>query len=179
MRSHTQLKAEASGLARLHGFTLIEMLVVISFGSSIMLTAVGLVHTAFKLQSQTQTRLEQASILDRYVEQFRRDANLADRVELLSDTSLKLFLEGEKRVEYNADENQITRRAFAGEGLQQVAQVRLEPKCAARFAQVDSGRCVVLDILGREVDQSAGALSTLRQIVVAVGKMDGALEEQR
>lgn len=179
MRSHTPLKLKANGSERRHGFTLIEMLVVISFGSSIMLTAVALVHTAFKLQSQTQTRLEYASTLDRYVEQFRRDVNLADRVELLSDKSLKLFLADDQQLEYKSDENQITRRAFTGEELQQVSQVQLEAKCAARFAQVHSGRCVVLDILEREVHQSADPPPTLRQIVVAVGSMHDALEEQR
>lgn len=144
-----------------------------------MLTAVALVHTAFKLQSQIQERLKQTITLDHYVEQFRRDANLANRVELQSDQSLKLFLVGEQWVEYNADENQITRQAFAGDGLQQVTQVQLDAKCMARFAQIDSARCVVLNILVREDNQAAGKPSARRQIVVAVGRMHGALEEQR
>lgn len=174
MKSRTQLKAKAAASARLQGFTLIEMLVAISFGSSIMLTAVALVHTAFKLQSQTQSRLEQASTLDRYVEQFRRDASLADRVELPTEKTLKLFFVDEQLVEYQVDENQITRRAFDGDELQQVEPVQLEAGRTSRFAQVESGRCVVLDILASEGNQSAGAPRSVRQAVVALGTMNRA-----
>lgn len=178
MKSHPQLKAKASTPARPYGFTLIEMLVAISFGSSIMLTAVALVHTAFKLQSQAQTRLEQASALDRYVEQFRRDASLADRVELPTERTLKLFFVDEQQVEYLSDKNHITRRAFDGDVLGQVEPVQLEAGRTARFAQVHSGRCVMLDILESEGNQSTGVPRSVRQTVVAVGRMNGAGEQQ-
>ena len=117
MKSHSNLNAKVRMPARMRGFTLIETLVAVSFGSSIMLTAVALVHTAFQLQSQAQTRLEQTSILDRYVEQFRRDVSLAVRFELPTEKTLRLFFVGERRVEYQTDENHITRRAFDGDVL--------------------------------------------------------------
>lgn len=174
MKLHTRLTAKAATPTRRQGFTLIEMLVAISFGSSIMLTAVALVHTAFNLQSQAQSRLEQASTLDRYVEQFRRDASVAGRVELPAETTLKLFSVDELRVEYQVEENQITRRAFDGDELQQVEPVQLDAGRTARFAQVDSGHCVVLEVLASEDSQSAGAPPSVRQTVVAVGRMNGA-----
>ena len=174
MKSHSNLNAKVRMPARMRGFTLIETLVAVSFGSSIMLTAVALVHTAFKLQSLTRTRLEETSTLDRFVEQFRRDANLADRVELPSEKTLKLFFLGELQVEYLAEENQITRRLIDGDELLQVEQVRLEAGRTARFTQSDSARCVVLDILGQQDNPTSDAPRTMRRIVVAVGGMNAA-----
>ncbi|MEO8270123.1 MAG: hypothetical protein ABI557_10395, partial [Aureliella sp.] len=153
MRSHSCVFAKAVAPARLRGFTLIETLVAISFGSSIMLTAVALVHTAFNLRSQTQLRYEQASRLDRVVEQFRRDANLAVSVEVPTPKSLKLFSVGDQQVEYIADENRITRQSYIGDKLWQVEQVPLELGRTAQFSLVRSGRCVVLDILERDDNQ--------------------------
>ncbi|MCC7333722.1 MAG: hypothetical protein IT422_01410 [Pirellulaceae bacterium] len=176
MRSHSPLKAKAATPARKQAFTLIEMLVALSFGSSIMLTAVALVHSVFQLQSQAQTRLEQTSILDRYVEQFRRDVSLAVRFELPTEKTLRLFFVGERRVEYQTDENHITRRAFDGDVLQQVEPAQLEAGRVAQFAQVHSGRCLVLDILILESEgkPSTAPPSAVRQIVVAVGTINGA-----
>ncbi|MCA9160249.1 MAG: hypothetical protein KDA72_18080 [Planctomycetales bacterium] len=173
MRSHAPLKAKAATPARKQAFTLIEMLVALSFGSSIMLTAVALVHTAFQLQSHSQMRLERTSILDRYVEQFRRDASLADRFELATEKTLKLFFAGEQRVEYQTHENHITRRAFDGDELRQVEPVQLELGRTARFDQVHSGRCVAFDILV-EGNSSTGAPRSVCQTVVAVGTINGA-----
>jgi len=176
MRSHAPLKAKAATPARKQAFTLIEMLVALSFGSSIMLTAVALVHTAFQLQSQAQARLEQTSILDRYIEQFRRDVSLAVRFELPTEKTLKLFFAGEQKVEYQTDENHITRRAFDGDAIQQVEPVQLEAGRVAEITQVHSGRCLVLDILILESEDnpSADPPSAVRQIVVAVGTINGA-----
>lgn len=174
MKSHANPKAKARTLAPPHGFTLIETLVAVSFGSSIMLTAVALVHTAFKMQSLTQKRVELTCTLDRYVEQFRRDVSLADRVELPTEKTLKLFFVGEQQVEYHTDENRIMRRSFDGDQPRQVEQVQLEVGRTTRFTQSDFGRCVMFDILEREDNQSADTPRTMRQMVVAVGRMNGA-----
>ncbi len=174
MKSQSIVKTKARKLAPSQGFTLIETLVAVSFGSSIMLAAVSLVHTAFKLQSLTQTRLEQTSTLDRYVEQFRRDVSLADRVELPTEKTLKMFFIDQQSMEYRVDENRIARRSFAGETLQQLEQVQLQAGRTAQFTQSDSGRCVVLDIVESAGSRSVDAPRMVRQIVVGMGRMNGA-----
>ncbi len=174
MRLHTRTNAQADAPARRQGYTLIEMLIAISVGSSIMLTAVALVHTTFKLQSQAQSRLERANSLDRYVEQFRRDAARAARVELPTDKTLRVFLDEGRRVEYTVEESRVIRRAYTGDELWQTESVQLAAGHTARFAQAVSERCVAFDIVERESAQSATEKRADRQTVVALGTTDGA-----
>lgn len=150
-------------------FTLIEMLVAMTFGSSIMLTAVTLVHTAFRQQSQTQLRLERASKMDRFVEQFRRDVHLAGLIESTTEQLLTLSHANEMQVIYRMDQNRLTRQAIESEQISQVEQIEMEPQMTVRFTVDESQRWVVFEIGSREPEADR---PIERQVLVARGKME-------
>lgn len=178
------------------GFTLIEMMVVIAFGSSIMLTAIALAHTAFTLHSRAQLRFERSFTLDRFIEGFRADVHLANRFELTSEQSLTLFLADDQRVEYRSEADRLTRlQTIAAETetsaeteiareTGQVDQVQLAPGSGVRFSRDDDSGCVVLEVLDAPANATTNAavqpLRLARQIVVAPGPraLEQAIEEQ-
>lgn len=173
-RTPAQASPRQPGCSRLLGFTLIETLVAISFGSSIMLAAIGLVHTALKLQAQSQTQIELAHSQARFIEQFRCDSHAASGLDLASPQALTLLLPNEQQIAYLVDANTLTRHAIDGGDVEHVEQVRLTPGHTARFEQAESGSCVVLEITEPGTHQSQEAPRLMRQVVVAVGSLSGA-----
>ena len=160
------------------GFTLIEILVVISVGSSVMLTAIALAHTAFTLQSQAQMRFERSFTLNRFIEGFRSDVHLANRFEVTSEQSLTLFLADDQRVEYRGQADRLTRRQAAAEEdetdvgiaiaeesditdeiahpeIAHLEQVQLAPGSTVRFSRDAESGCVVLEVVDAASDASA------------------------
>ena len=184
----TRTPAQASpgqpGWSRLLGFTLIETLVAISFGSSIMLAAIGLVHTALKLQAQSQTQIERTHSLARFVERFRCDSHAASGLDLPAPQALTLLLPNEQQIAYLVEANTLTRHAIDGGDIdggdidggdvEQVEQVHLAPGHTARFELTEAGGCVVLEIMELSAKQSQEAPRLLRQVVAAVGSLSGA-----
>lgn len=176
------------------GFTLIEMLVVISVGSSIMLTAIALVHTAFRLQSQAQSRFERSFTKDRFIECFRADVRMAHRAELSSEKSLTLFHSHDQRVEYGGDAGQLTRSQntkVAKNPVQettQFEQVKLPAGSQVRFSRDAVSDCIVLEVF----DTSSPVLPTVpsstaanepshrlaRRIIVSLGQAKSDPQEQ-
>ncbi len=129
------------------GFTLIETLLAVSFGSSIMLTSVALVHTSFRLHGEAQQRAEQALTLARFTEQFRRDCYMASDAWAASANSLSLTLEVGSQVTYTANQRQLTRALLnPDDGIEQVERVELNENRRGAFSLKNEGRCAELKL---------------------------------
>ena len=61
------------------GFTLIEMLVVMTVGSVIVGIGVGMLHVLLRTEQTGRDRVHQAGVLARLAEQFRSDVGAAVR----------------------------------------------------------------------------------------------------
>lgn len=164
-----------------------------------MLTAIALAHTAFTLQSQAQSRFERSFTLNRFIEGFRSDVHLADRIEVNSEQSLTLFLADGQRVEYRGEADRLTRRQAAAERPEPAEQPEITDETAhleqvqlvlgseVRFSRDAESGCVVLEVIAAPSGAAAAMTSTTtpptaattadqprrsaRQIIVAPGQI--------
>src|SRR5262249_26975667 len=124
---------------RTAGFTLVEMLLVISL-SSIVLCTIGVIfhglRSAQRALGEHQTAIDNIA---RLAEQFRADVHAAASAEITpvaesSDNEsphdmLKLSQAGEKDIEYAADGNCVNRVAKSGDQITQRESYALPERC--------------------------------------------------
>lgn len=147
------------------GFTLIEMLVAITLGSSTMLTAVALVHQAFEHQSAVRQRVQQTNSFNRFVERFRRDVHAASEARATAD-GIELVSADGGLTTYVSTDSLITREHQQG-GLRQREKVQLSPAATAVLEIQSDPLRALLTV--EPVEHNTGSRPLSRHIVVAVG----------
>lgn len=151
-------------------FTLIEMLIAITIGSSIMVASVALLHRSFELHKLTQTRMQQEQTIDRLIEQFRSDVYAASSVEVLAPSKLSLEIEGRDRIVYSALDNQLSREF--SQPTEQRQSIELGPSISASLDVIDDGQRVRLAFQHKPEPSSQ---SERRRIEVTVGRLATAI----
>ena len=73
-------------MKRKSGFTLAELIIVISAGSSIMLVAIGVVHRVMTIHSTATRHANMQNTAERLARQLRWDLHRAESAELTGDT---------------------------------------------------------------------------------------------
>lgn len=92
---------------RRFGFTLIEMLVVMTAGMTVLMLAIGMIQKSMHLAAVNRTKMDQSTVTDRFLREFRRDAHQAVSFEL--DQELMFLLPTGSQVRYTIDANTVTR----------------------------------------------------------------------
>lgn len=97
-------------MKRPHGFTLVEMLVVMAMGSVLTAVAIGLIVTMLRSEDVARNHLHQSAVQSRLADQFRRDVHAADAIDV-DDSGVvwTLALGPEHTVTYRADSNWLER----------------------------------------------------------------------
>lgn len=108
MHSNVFLLTDVRRLRARRGFTLIEMVVTITVGSIIMLSAVTIVHRAMNVRVSTIDHFEQARKLERFISQWRQDVHRASSV-LLDDSRTCTLLNENSQVQYQIDGASVSR----------------------------------------------------------------------
>ncbi len=145
-------------------FSLIEMLLAITFGSVVMTLAVGLVHSGLVNQAATKSRVEQSSRLNRFAEQFRSDVHMAREIKS-SNGGLTLVTWQGDSIQYSAPGSRLERERII-EVSRQVETIDLAQDQSVAFACSDDGKSCSLEIQFHTQDATT---RTLRRVVVAVG----------
>ncbi len=146
------------------GFTLIELLLAVTFGSVVMVMAVGLVHRGLVYHTATQSRVEQAGTLNRFAEQFRSDVHSAVTAKHV-DGSLDLVSQRGESVKYSASGSRLTCERIIGT-TRQVERVALAPDQTAEFTCSDNAMFCSLEL---KMTTQSGSSRKLRHIDAAVG----------
>lgn len=149
---------------RRKAFSLIEMLMTISIGSTLMLTSVALLHKSLQLQKRSQGRMERAHTLNHFVEAFRRDVHAASSAECTSESSLTLSLSSGDSIAYSSQGNRLT-RTHVDELGRQVEQVEIAEHESASFQLQSDGQIVAFEIQG---SPEPNATRVMRQIAVSL-----------
>ena len=152
---------------RLHrtAFTLIEMLITIAIGSSIMVTSVSLLHKSFQLHKTVNERVQREQLLDRFIQQFRSDLYAATDVEILPTSRVLLEFADQDEVVYFAQGSQLVRESTR-QGRQRQS-VELGQSMTASFDLTDDGQRVVL-VVRHQAEPSIKL--ERRRIEVAIGR---------
>ena len=96
-------------MRRKRGFTLVEFLVVLTIGSTVMALAVGMVHQAMLVAESAQRNSRQSIASNRFFEQFRSDIHFGISIEIDQNQSLAIQLGDKSEVIYAVAKNSITR----------------------------------------------------------------------
>lgn len=139
------------------GYTLVEMIVVISVMSILMSSALAMIVTLFQSQRTQSERLLLTHSLGRLGASLRRDVAEADRAELRTEagrTALELTA-GTGSVEYLVEADQVRRLVRSGGNSTGGDAFRL-PRSAARFEPAPSPEGQVVLRVTRAASPAAG-----------------------
>ena len=123
------------------GYTLVELLVVITVTAVMLTLCAGMIHMLLKLDRSGRAASEQAADLARLARDFRSDAHATLKVvsnETVSDR-MTVLLDGVKTVEYQTRPNDIVRTVREGEKVRRFETYRRPARTSVRFAADSAG----------------------------------------
>jgi hypothetical protein len=100
------------------GYTLVELLMVITMTTFVLATVGVMLHGVFRLR---QTMVDQSQFVDhlsRLAEQFRNDAHAAEAVKVLGP-DLTVTMRGGKRIQYQIDTDGVSRTVYHNDEVMQ------------------------------------------------------------
>lgn len=96
-------------MSRHQGFTLIEVVLSLTIGSTIALLGVSMVHKALELRETATDRIRLTHSLDRFGAQFRRDVRSSVEARIVADNELVLSLLDDHEISYRIDDQDLIR----------------------------------------------------------------------
>ncbi len=156
-------------MKRTRAFTLIEMLMTMTMGSSLMLLAIGLVHQSLSLSKLGKVRGEHDLTVSRLAQQFRADVHSAATVKAASADSLQLEMPDGTAITYSVKDATLQRFRTTIEGVNGYEQFRFEPLCRVQFRSQTADEVVLLQLERRNVDQQVPPRVEL-QVASRVGR---------
>lgn len=112
-------------MRRRRAFTLVEMLIAISLGSSLLLLATQMIHQTMNVSRTNQDRADVALSESRFARQFRRDVHQAISFDLLDEGHLILSLSDNRECSYAFRAGNVERRLLQEGELLQVEAFNL------------------------------------------------------
>jgi len=131
------------------GFTLAELLVVITAMSVILSAAVVLMHFVFQLNSEAHQTTQVVADVGRMAEQFRRDVHQAvsEPIVAADHRSAELHLSGEKIVEWRIEEpNGLARTEQARAAADRQSTFNLPKDTTASLELQSQGTARILSV---------------------------------
>jgi prepilin-type N-terminal cleavage/methylation domain-containing protein len=131
------------------GFTLAEMMVVMTVSSTLLVLATGMVHQTMTLQSRGRQLGARQQTALRLASQFRHDVQRSRQASLQRDGTALIFESrrpGESAVTYNAEDGQVLRAQLRANGQHQRESFRFTPGDQAHFELLPGPRRAVLVI---------------------------------
>jgi len=156
------------------GFTLVEMIVIMSVGSSLLLLATGVVHRTMRIESSSRERADDYRTARRLSHDFRRDAHQAESCRVSDEAdgppTIRLSLPDQDDVIYTVARGMVLREQRLAEG-----QVRYEPYYfptgyRTAFAQVFRPRRAVLSV-EQDLGLAGEPPRTLVHVEAEVGRL--------
>lgn len=115
------------------GYTLIELCVSMSVGSSLMVLAVGLLHQTLSLSSVAKSHADQHRAMERLAQDFRHDVHLAVAANVDEPTAIDLEREDGSIIRYRADSLRIRREQQSDGKIQRREEYQFARPVAVQF----------------------------------------------
>ena len=159
---------------RPRGHTLVELIVTMSVGSTLLLLATGVVHRTMRFESTSRQRTDVHRTARRLAHDFRRDAHRAESVKLSDEadppTTIRFSLPDEAAVTYTVARGMVLREQRLAEGQVRREPYYFPPGYRVTFAGVFRPRRAVLS-----VEHDHGLIgeppSTLVHVAAEVGRL--------
>lgn len=120
-------------MKRRRASSLVELMMSMTAGSSLMLVAIGLVHQTMTVSRQTTEQTDHDRSLARLAMQFRFDAHRASEATAESENELSLTWSDETKVTYQFADRHITRRHQRASGEEEQERFALRGQATTTF----------------------------------------------
>ncbi len=151
-----------------NAYSLVELMVTMSIGSSLMMLAVGLVHQSFTLASTAKSRIDHQRTTDRLTHDFRQDAHRASDAMVDQPQQVELIRSDGVRVRYVVDGSHIQREESLNGQVQRREGYQLSENLLASFQTVDQPRRLILQL--SPTASNPPATSPARQVTAVLGR---------
>jgi hypothetical protein len=156
------------------GYTLVEMLIVISGLAVVFGLSVGMIHMLLRLDRGSRSRLGEKASISRLAREFRRDAHAAisaRSVDADGRRGVELELGGGRKVTYADDASKLVRYETAGADPARREIYRL-PSRGRPEVRLDEGRGETWVTVTLPPDSNAKEIAPARPVVIEarVGK---------
>ena len=132
------------------GHTLVELIVTMSVGSTLLLLATGVVHRTMRFESVSRERGDVHRTAGRLSHDFRRDAHQAESLQLSDEadqpSTMRLTLPDQDAVTYTVDKGMVLREQRLADGQVRREPYYLPPGYRATFARLFRPRRAVLTV---------------------------------
>jgi len=155
---------------RRDAFTLVELSVSMTAGSTLIILAIGLVQQSMSLASLGRQRSGHQRTLNRLAGEFRHDVHRAERCTVESPQRMQLVLPGDTLVTYEVREHRLSRQEPLADGRSRREAFVLDAHSTVTFESIDQPTRAVLSIL-RNSNPPAGQPRVDRKIAAVVGRL--------
>lgn len=155
-------------MKRREGFTLVEMIVVLAIGSTVLTLAIGMVHQSMLISSAAKSGCQRQQATNRFLEQFRCDIHQGTTVDCDSPDSLMVFSSDDSKILYRTEHNRILREQFKARQLLRREELFLDERGLAAFEFQLGHSLAVLQISSR-TDLVSQTLRVDRRVEARVG----------
>ncbi|MDZ4849602.1 MAG: prepilin-type N-terminal cleavage/methylation domain-containing protein [Pirellulaceae bacterium] len=155
-------------MKRRRGFTLVEMIVVLAIGSTVLTLAIGMVDQSMLISSATKSGCQRQLATNRFLEQFRSDIHQGTKVDSDSPDSLTVFSSDDSKIVYRTEHNRILREQFKASQSLRREELFLDDRELAGFEFQAANSLAVLQISSR-TDFVSQTLRVDRRVEAMVG----------
>ena len=166
-------------MSKRKGFTLVEMLVVISVGSTLMMLAIGLVHQSMTLSKAVQSNSARLHATNRFIDQFREDVHTSNNVVCQDSKSLNIeFVDASssrtKQIRYTSSNNKILREEVLFDDKIRREELVLSEQGFGHF-EIDSDERIARLTIEKKSDQKDSEMKDApprldRKVEAAIGR---------
>lgn len=118
---------------RRNGVSLIELTIVMSLSSILLLIAVGWIHQSMQLASSMRSRTDRSATLLRLSRQLRDDVHHGESIRMQDDARLIIAMQNDRRVIYTITPTGVSRRLTEADRVTAGEQYSLESPVSARW----------------------------------------------
>jgi len=134
------------------GSTLVELVLSMTAGSTVMLLAISLVHQTMMVTEKSKHRTDHNRTLDQLAESFRRDVHLAETVfsaiaDSADSNTLTMRLTDNSEIAYSVYGSTVERKRKNGPEGNEFERFVLDPSSLARFWVLQTPGRAVLQVL--------------------------------
>jgi type II secretory pathway component PulJ len=129
------------------GSTLVELVLSMSAGSTVMLLAICLVHQTMTMTQISKHRSDHDRTLDQFAQCFRRDVHLSMEVVPSDSNSLALRFSDGSEATYTVDDHAVSRKRKDGPDGDEFERFVLGNKSTARLEWIPSTKLALLVVL--------------------------------
>jgi hypothetical protein len=156
-------------MRRTRAYTLVELSVAMTAGSTVMILAIGLLHQSMTLGSIARARADSHRTLNRLAHEFRGHVHQAKRCIAEPEQDIRIVMPDDSQVVYQVDGNRIDRRQQLNDGPIRRESFLLDEGTTATFEISQQPTRAILTVI-RQPSRAIDVVRVDRKVAAVVGR---------